>query len=144
MAEVVCPECGTHTDLPAIRRAAEEFCRNCDYPLFWAPSAVPATSRGGINHDSTLRRLPGAGGRHRVGTKVCPACGELNPLGIEFCIRCNTELDPKPSEPVVEVVVVPPPEPQPVPIPTKSSPWWPWIVLAVVLTLAILAIIEFG
>ena len=41
MADIVCPECGLVTSLTAIRRAADEFCAHCDYPLFWAPTALP-------------------------------------------------------------------------------------------------------
>ena len=80
MAEITCPECGHQTELVSIRRSSEEFCTHCDFPLFWVSSNVPTTTKG-ANSDSTLRRLPGAGGRNRVGSKVCPECGELNPLG---------------------------------------------------------------
>lgn len=145
MPEIVCPECGTRVDLPAIRRSAEEFCPHCDYPLFWVPSAVPAM-RPGVNSDATLRRLPGAGGRQRVGSKVCPECGELNPLGETHCLRCRALLDPKPVEQTV--VVAPPPvlvaPPLPDPEPVRRIPWWWWLV-AVVLTIAVLvAIVVFG
>ncbi|HWL41337.1 MAG TPA: hypothetical protein VNQ73_00235 [Ilumatobacter sp.] len=136
MADVTCPECGTVTELPAIRRAADEFCRHCDYPLFWTPSAAPMTSPGG-NAATALRRLPGAGGRQRIGSKDCPACGELNPLGATDCLRCGANLDPKPPEPVVEEL--PPPAPEPEPEPVKRTPWWWWLVLAGVVTAAVVA-----
>jgi uncharacterized paraquat-inducible protein A len=137
MADITCPECGTVTDLPAIRRSADEFCRHCDYPLFWTPSAVPTTTPGG-NADTTLRRLPGAGGRQRVGSKVCPECGELNSLRETHCTRCGADLDPKPPEPEPEpVVFAPEPEPLPVPIEREpSTPWWVyWLGLTVLVTL---------
>ena len=79
MADIVCPECGQVTTLTAIRRAADEFCPHCDYPLFWAPTALPLVA-GSAASDATVRRLPGAGGRMMIGTLVCPACGELNPM----------------------------------------------------------------
>ena len=79
MPDIVCPGCSRVTQLVAVRRAADEFCSHCDYPLFWAPTAVPMATPGASNL-ATLRRLPGAGGRQRVGSKVCPECGELNPL----------------------------------------------------------------
>lgn len=147
MAEIVCPECGTRTELPAIRRAAEEFCGHCDYPLFWAPSTVPAT-RPGVTSDATLRRLPGAGGRQRVGSKVCPVCGELNPLTETHCLRCRSELDPRPPEPPPPVVVVAP-QPEPVfvppPEPERGIPWWWWALgaaaVAVIVTVIVLAIV---
>ena len=138
MADVTCPECGTVTELPAIRRAADEFCRHCDFPLFWTPSAVPAAV-GGPTADTTLRRLPGAGGRQRIGSKVCPECGELNPLGNTHCIRCTADLDPRPPEPVVELP--PPPEPEPEPLPEPGTPWWWWLILAAVLTAGVVALI---
>jgi uncharacterized paraquat-inducible protein A len=144
MPDIVCPECGQVAQLVAIRHAADEFCTKCDYPLFWAPSAVPTSSPGSSNM-ATMRRLPGAGGRQRVGSKVCPECGELNPLAESYCIRCTADLDPKPPpppepEPEPIVFVPPPPEPEPAPEP----PWWPWpaigLVWAVTLIWLIVAI----
>lgn len=141
MADVTCPECGTVTELPAIRRAADEFCRHCDYPLFWTPTAVPAAVGAG-SADSTLRRLPGAGGRQRIGSKVCPDCGELNPLSGVTCLRCGGDLDPRPPVPVVELPPpAPEPEPAPEPLPEPGTPWWWWAVLVAVLTAAVVAAI---
>ncbi len=128
MDGVVCPECGTVTSLPAIRRASDEFCSHCDFPLFWAPSAVPASTTT-ESSDATLRRLPGAGGRLIVGSRVCPTCGELNLLSAVLCVRCTGEMDPAP-------VVAPPPPPLPAPAPPPAPVvkrrWWPWVVLALV------------
>jgi Double zinc ribbon len=133
MAEIACPECGMVTDLPVIRRSAEEFCGHCDYPLFWAPAAAPLIA-GDAANDATLRRLPGAGGRLLIGTQVCPACGELNPLNEDFCIRCGTSFHPEPEpEPEPEP---PPPLPPPEPEPEPRSWWWLWVALTVVAALA--------
>ena len=128
MAEIFCPECGHQSDLVSIRRSSEEFCPHCDYPLFWVSSTVPTTTPG-ANSDTTLRRLPGAGGRHRVGSKVCPECGELNPLAGTHCLRCQADLDPKPVVEPVVVVAPPPPPPPPPPEPEPEpivTPWWWW------------------
>ncbi|WP_041298226.1 hypothetical protein [Ilumatobacter coccineus] len=128
MADVTCPECGAETEMLAVRRAADEFCSQCDYPLFWAPSSAPITTPGG-NAQATLRRLPGAGGRRRVGSRICPECGELNALSETHCTRCEADLDPPPPPPP------PAPEPEPevfVPVPleeTPTSPWWVWWLL---------------
>ncbi|MAT03656.1 MAG: hypothetical protein CL424_01230 [Acidimicrobiaceae bacterium] len=131
MPDIVCPECGHESSFVAIRRSSDEFCPQCDFPLFWAPTAVPMATPGSTNM-ATLRRLPGAGGRQRVGSKVCPECGELSPLTETHCIRCGADLDPKPvpapePEPIREVLVPPPPPP-----PEPTRPWWviPAIVLA--------------
>jgi len=99
-----------------VRRNADEFCQHCDYPLFWAPSSAPVASPG-ANSQSTLRRLPGAGGRHRVGTRTCAACGELNPIARTHCIRCDSELDPKPPAPSP-----PPPAAEPEPLVEVREP----------------------
>jgi uncharacterized paraquat-inducible protein A len=125
--EIVCPECGTRAELPAIRRSSDEFCQHCDYPLFWVSSAI-AVTKPGANSDTTLRRLPGAGGRQRVGSKVCPECGELNPITETHCLRCRAALDPKEPEPVVIAPAPAPPVVQrptpPPPPPVVPMPWW--------------------
>ena len=132
MPDIVCPECSQVTSLVAVRRAAEEFCTQCDYPLFWAPSAIPMASPGSSNA-ATMRRLPGAAGRRQIGTRVCPSCGELNPLKETHCVRCSTELDPKPivfeAEPVPVVRVL---EPEPV-VEVVERPWWIWLLVGALL-----------
>lgn len=129
MPEIVCPSCGRAREFTTLRRHADEFCERCDYPLFWAPSTVPAPVPG-VSSDTALRRLPGAGGRTRVGSKVCPHCGELNPLAEKLCLRCRNDLDPKP-EPEVVVAEPPPlmtPPPQPEPVVAQTTPWWVWVL----------------
>ena len=37
---ITCPECGTIATVTLNRRDSSDFCRNCDYPLFWTPSRV--------------------------------------------------------------------------------------------------------
>jgi phage tail-like protein len=39
VAGVRCPRCGSAAELQTIRMAADEFCQDCDFPLFWAPDA---------------------------------------------------------------------------------------------------------
>ena len=116
MADVTCPRCGTATEMLAVRRAAEEFCPRCDYPLFWTPSAAPMMVAGG-NAQTTLRRMPGTEGRRSVGSKPCPECSELNPTGATHCWRCEADLDPPPPPPPP-----PPPEPEPEPEPIDYTP----------------------
>lgn len=136
MADVVCPECGQVSTLPSIRRASDEFCTHCDFPLFWAPTAVPAETASASN-DSTLRRLPGAGGRLLIGTRVCPTCGELNSIAEKFCTRCHNDMDP---QPVPVASPPPPPPPAPVPLPPKKR-WWPWVAFAAITILIIVVVI---
>lgn len=131
MTTITCPDCGFQADFERMRRGADEFCPNCDFPLFWAKSDVPM---GVLEEaaDATRRRLPGAGGRLTIGSRTCPECTELNRLSATHCIRCGADLDPPPPpepEPIPEpiVVVVPPPPPPPAPAPT-----WPlWVAVAV-------------
>jgi len=134
MPDITCPECGQSTHLVAVRRDAAEFCSHCDFPLFWAASSIPAMSPGG-NSDTTLRRLPGAGGRRRVGSKVCPECSELNPMGETHCIRCTSALDPKPVAPPPPAPL--PPAPAPVLIVTpEPGTRWDYYVLGVCMAAA--------
>ena len=130
MPDIICPECGQVARVVAIRRAAEEFCTHCDYPLFWAPTAV-AMATPGVSSETTMRRLPGAGGRQRIGTRVCLECGELNALSATYCIRCGADLDPKPEPPPPPPPhPLPPPEPEPEPIVDDRTPWWWWAIVA--------------
>ncbi len=63
MPEITCPSCGTVSRLDQLRRSADEFCRVCDYPLFWARSTEFATAGVGEANGDSLRRLPGIAGR---------------------------------------------------------------------------------
>lgn len=130
MPEITCPGCGTVSHFDEIRRAANEFCRSCDYPLFWARSNLVTAGAGEAGGDTGLRRLPGTAGRTAVATLGCWACQEPNLVTATICVRCGSDLAGPPP---------PPPEPAPEPEPVvtvqevvveRSAPW-PWIVLAV-------------
>ncbi len=125
MPDIVCPECGRTSHLVAIRRSAEEFCAHCDFPLFWAPSNIPAMVPG-TSSEASRRRLPGAGGRLKVGSRDCWSCGELNSIADTHCHRCGVDLDPVEEE--VEEVVIPDLPPPPVPE-IDQPPWWRWLIL---------------
>lgn len=141
MADIVCPQCGLITTLPGIQRASTEFCTHCDYPLFWAPTAVPMATQS-VGSDATLRRLPGAGGRMLIGTRVCPVCGELNSIAEHHCTRCGSEMDPQPIlEVEIEEEIPPPPPPPP---PPKKRNWIPWIIVGVITVIVIVLVIIYG
>ena len=140
MSEITCPDCGMVLTFETVRRAADEFCPHCDYPLFWAPSNAPVAVST-VGSDATLRRLPGAGGRILVGTRVCPTCGEHNSLAAVVCIRCGSDMDPKEPEPEPEpepvMLQIPPPPPAPPP----RRRWWPWALAAIgVVALTVLVV----
>jgi hypothetical protein len=131
MPEITCPGCGTVSHFEELRRSATEFCRSCDYPLFWARSTLVAARGGGSDGDTGLRRLPGTAGRTTVATVTCWACQEPNLVAATICVRCGSDLAGPPPAPA--------PEPQPAPVVEvveevvvvpKPSPW-PWILLAV-------------
>ena len=142
MPTVVCPSCGQVSEFETFKRAADEFCSNCDYPLFWSRAEVPTLDNaGGV--DTSRRRLPGAAGRVAAGVKVCPSCGEHNLIDVRFCIRCHFDWDPPP----------PPPEPEPIPVmevplpppllpadTTQAGPLWP-VLLATLVASAVLTLI---
>jgi hypothetical protein len=142
MPDIVCPECGQVTRLEVVQRNANEFCSHCNYPLFWARSVVTAAATGDVA-EASRRRMPGAGGRLLVGTRVCPACGELNPLSRTHCLRCAADLNPPPPEPPP-----PPPPPPPAPLPPppepvieKGIPWWVWLLVAVAFVIVTVLVI---
>ncbi|MFC6344237.1 hypothetical protein ACFP8W_19805, partial [Nocardioides hankookensis] len=76
--QVTCPECGTVAMVALTRREADDFCKQCDYPLFWTPSKIVLDS--GSTSQESLRRLPGTAGRALVGSVPCPHCAEGNLL----------------------------------------------------------------
>ena len=138
---VTCPECGTVAQVTLNRRESRDFCRNCDYPLFWTPNKVFYDRSDGS--EESLRRLPGTVGRATVASLACPHCSEPNALTAQTCVRCGrpmhlVEAPPPPPAPVV----APPPPPAPAPPPDKGVSWWVWLVLgigaAALITLVIL------
>ncbi len=137
-AIVTCPECGTVATATLNRRDSRDFCRNCDYPLFWTPSKVQV-GRGDVADDS-LRRLPGTQGRATLASLPCPHCAEPNPLSGVNCLRCGLPLRPvaAPPPPPPEPVHVPPPPPAEA-APPPREPWWPWVLLGL-MTAAIIVI----
>lgn len=144
VADVTCPSCGTVSHFDQMRRDAQEFCRRCDYPLFWVRSSdapVGPASEGDVG----LRRLPGAGGRQVVASLGCPSCNEPNLYTSTICIRCGADLHPVAPMPVVEVAPPPPPPPPPEPEP-PVGPIWPYYValigVPVIIALILLSLIN--
>ncbi len=135
---VTCPECGEMATVDAAKRNSQDFCRNCDFPLFWARSTVILPS--GEQTGASLRRLPGTVGRAATAALLCPHCGEPNSPAAQTCVRCLLSLhpvEPPPPEPVY--VAPPPPPPMPVPI-GREYPLW-WILLVSGCSLAIVLIV---
>jgi hypothetical protein len=137
---VTCPECGATQDVHLNRREAIDFCRSCDFPLFWTPSEV-IRERGGLGDGEGLRRLPGTVGRSTLASMACPHCAELNLVTAVDCIRCG-----KPMHPVVELPPPPPPEPvyipPPPPEPVESGvPWWVWALIGAAAVAVIVVVI---
>ena len=136
---VTCPECGEMATVDAARRDAQDFCQNCDFPLFWARSTVVLPS--GQETGASLRRLPGTVGRAATAALLCPHCGEPNSPAAQTCVRCLLSLHPveppPPPVPVYFAPVPPPPEPEPV---DRQFPLW-WVLLVAVCVLAIVAVV---
>ena len=134
---VTCPECGLIATVDLSKRSATDFCRNCDFPLFWAKSTVILASEAATGASS--RRLPGTAGQAGRPSVPCPTCNELNMATAVVCIRCGGPMV------LPEVVVLPPPpepepEPLPEPEPEPEHNWWP-VVLVIVSLLAILVLV---
>jgi hypothetical protein len=136
---VTCPECGTTAMVSLSHREAADFCRTCDYPLFWTPSQVQYDrSDGGAE---SLRRLPGTVGRATVASLACPHCAEPNAVTAITCVRCGQLLHPvQPPPPPPEVYVPPPPTPMPVE-PEHSVPWWVWALIVIGLAALIVLVV---
>lgn len=135
---ITCPECGTVAMVALTRRESDDFCRQCDYPLFWTPSKIQLDS--GNTAGESLRRLPGTSGRVMVGSTPCPHCAEGNLLTAEVCARCGGLMNPPAPAPVV---AAPPPAPAPVPEPKKPIPWWVWALGGSTLLLLIALVVYF-
>jgi hypothetical protein len=131
MAEISCPSCGTASHYESMKRDSSEFCRVCDYPLFWVRSAVLAGVVGDGEAESGLRRLPGTAGRMLAASIPCPNCTEPNLVTATVCIRCGADMHPKP---VVVEAPAPKPEPVPEPEPVSVPLQIPWILIAIVVT----------
>jgi len=107
--EATCPSCGAPGQADFTRRDAADFCPKCDFPLFWSRDRVVQPSTDGPD-DSGLRRLPGTAGRAALASLLCPVCAEPNPATGVTCVRCGSDLHPKPVvEPVVAAAL---PEPR--------------------------------
>ena len=139
---VTCPECGATQQVQLNRRAASDFCSQCDFPLFWTPSRVER-ERAAASNGESLRRLPGTVGRSTLASAACPHCAELNVVSAVVCIRCGLSMHP------VEAPPPPPPPPAPLPpppvvevVPERGIPWWVWALLglgiAALITLVVL------
>jgi hypothetical protein len=125
---VTCPECGTVSQVTLNRRESLDFCRTCDFPLFWTPTKVvrdPSSTT-----DESLRRLPGQAGRATIASLPCPFCYEPNALSAQTCIRCQRPMHPvEEPPPPAPVHVAPAPEPLVVE-PAAKVAWWVWALLA--------------
>lgn len=99
---VECPSCGRISRIDPTARSRDEFCRSCDYPLFWA---VDTPREATLELGEGRRRLPGMTGLRTVGSLRCPSCTEPNPASAERCVRCGSELNPEPvmNEPTVVI-----------------------------------------
>ncbi|HEY3737415.1 MAG TPA: hypothetical protein VGL26_08210 [Jatrophihabitans sp.] len=140
---VTCPECGTTAMITLNRREAKDFCRNCDFPLFWTPSAIQREADGAAAAE-TLRRLPGTAGRATVASVQCPHCAEPNAITALVCIRCGLSMVLQAAPPPLEPIYAPPPVPVVVEEPNKPVPWWVWALIAagfvITVTLIVLAV----
>jgi hypothetical protein len=148
MIEIQCPNprCTAVISFPddfaGFQRLADEFCGQCDSPLFWAPAAV-ALQADVSGAGSTRRRLPGVGptGMAAVGSRPCPECAERNVMNAVFCFSCGSLMDPPPPPaPIIEtarpVFVVP--APQPVEPEPREYRWWLIGLVVVLLTIGVI------
>jgi hypothetical protein len=144
--DVTCPSCGTVSYYDELNRDASAFCRECDYPLFWARTSRTRADSVAVG-DAGQRRLPGTVGRITVVTVPCPVCFEPNTTAADVCIRCGADMHPPPPpppppppEPKTEPVVVVPPAPPP-PEPEPRPGWTVWILIGAAAALAVILLV---
>lgn len=145
MPNIVCPDCSTETFIDdrsgPLDGTPEEFCRICDYPLFWVSHlALTAAGPGVVDppQPSPLRRYPGTEGIESTTAVTCPVCRELNSPERRLCWRCRSELRPIPHVPVEPVPVSAPEESYVPPVERYwDVPAWILITLGVILAILI-------
>ena len=129
---ITCPECGTTALVTLNRRQSDDFCRQCDYPLFWVPSRI-LLGRAGDGGDESLRRLPGTVGRATIASATCPHCAEPNSVTADVCVRCGLTMHPvapPPPPPLPAIQPAPqPPVEEPEPEPDPAWAWWVWLLI---------------
>lgn len=140
---VTCPECGQLATVNMARRSADDFCRTCDFPLFWAKGTVIMPE--GRETGASLRRLPGTVGRAATAALICPHCSEPNAPTAQLCVRCTLSLHPvdipEPAPPPeAHWVFDPAPDPEPEPEPAPGFDWW-WVVAVVMAVIAVALIV---
>lgn len=135
--EVTCPRCAFQTVFQEIRRSADEFCPDCDFPLFWAG---PPSAEGVDESGDAFRRLPGAEGRDAIGDRECPHCGERNSISRQLCVRCNKLLI-TPAAPIP--APLPWPAPHEPPPPLTDPPKWPVWAVAALLVIVIFLLVGY-
>ena len=87
---VECPNCGERQEDLKDRRSANNFCSECDYPIFFDTqneSGVDATTDWAARN-----RSPGVEGRSKQNWRDCPVCGEKNERELLHCVRCGAVL----------------------------------------------------
>ena len=136
---VTCPECGQLATVNMARRSADDFCRTCDFPLFWAKGTVIVPE--GQENGASLRRLPGTVGRAATAALICPHCSEPNAPTAQLCVRCTLSLHPvdipEPAPPPEPLVVFDPaPVAEPEREPEPGFDWW-WVVAVVMAVIAV-------
>jgi uncharacterized paraquat-inducible protein A len=139
---MICPECGSSAMVTLNRRESRDFCRKCDFPLFWTPSTVLRDPTAQSAEES-LRRLPGTVGRATVASQRCPHCAEPNALSAQVCVRCGLSMHVEAPPPPPEPVYLPPPEPvyyEPEPEPDRID-WWVWVLIGLSLVVIVVLVV---
>lgn len=126
-----------------MKRAADEFCASCDFPLFWAKRDEPADVHDDESAEdralaAAVRRRPGAAGRQVLVGEPCPVCSELNTPQAVLCHRCGAEMRPAPAPPPAPAAADEPAVPAQVVAEDSTPPLW--LVAAVGVLAALLTV----
>ena len=86
---IMCPLCGTENNNLGGARTADNFCSECDFPLFHSDLYEPEPA---AFSEDARERNPGVGGKLKGSWRNCPACGERNAASDLHCLRCGAVL----------------------------------------------------
>lgn len=79
------------------QRTADQFCDNCDFPLFWAPE-IERLTKADVEPAAVVAEAgPEVGAVEVVEApemEACAACGADNIVGVRYCANCSAELHP--------------------------------------------------